>query len=444
MTLWEVVGGSDTGGVLIREGQSFGSPAFAERLAYGSTIEELANVDGRLHYKLVSGDGPKEGWASLTITARHARKSEVLQTESFNSACHVEYRKDIIVPKRHPEESARRVEVEEAAVSSNGPVEIDEMLQANVIADAQEKCAEFRKYVPKYHVFKFPLAQPQYRIFCFPPAGGAESVYTAKKTPFMNWVLETNSVEVVALQYPGRENMLKDGLHTSLATLSSLILAVIYDKIADGVPYFVWGHSVGTWLCFEVLMLARKVGLPMPKAAVLNAFPAPHIPEEKRPWQKSENLEDEEFKEELRLWDDAHFNGPSGVTLFRADNWPIYGPIMRADFHLFDEYEFTHYGAPKFDFPLHCWHMDDEHFNSADMIKSWRHWTSNKFEFCKLPMGHLSCLYKEEFKNEYLAKVTEVFKDYCNLKETSVNQNTPAATLSETMEKRRRARRYRY
>jgi surfactin synthase thioesterase subunit len=32
-------------------------------------------------------------------------------------------------------------------------------------------------------------------------------------------------------------------------------------------PYCVIGHSVGTWLAFETLALAREQGLPMPQKA---------------------------------------------------------------------------------------------------------------------------------------------------------------------------------
>merc|ERR1712190_1323 len=120
--------------------------------------------------------------------------------------------------------------------------------------------------------------------------------------------------------------------------------------------YFVWGHSVGTWVCFELLILARKIGLPMPRAAFLNAFPAPHMPEKMRPWHASGPMSSEQLKEELTNWDRTHFSG-DGSVVFREDLWePTYEGIMRADFRLFDEYKFKHDGAPKFNFPLHAWH----------------------------------------------------------------------------------------
>lgn len=55
--------------------------------------------------------------------------------------------------------------------------------------------------------------------------------------------------------------------------------------LSDGVPFCVIGHSLGTWLAFEVASLLREKGLPQPRAAFLSAFPAPDIPEGDRPWK---------------------------------------------------------------------------------------------------------------------------------------------------------------
>lgn len=62
---WEVVGGADKGGILVREGRELASPAVGERLATGSRVEQLASAGDRLNYNLISGSGPSTGWVSL-------------------------------------------------------------------------------------------------------------------------------------------------------------------------------------------------------------------------------------------------------------------------------------------------------------------------------------------------------------------------------------------
>mmetsp|Transcript_122326 Transcript_122326/g.391324 ORF Transcript_122326/g.391324 Transcript_122326/m.391324 type:complete len:985 (+) Transcript_122326:93-3047(+) len=65
--LWEVVGGADKGGVLVREGKELASAAVEERLSTGAHIEELQLLGIRLCYRRVTGSGPETGWISTEI-----------------------------------------------------------------------------------------------------------------------------------------------------------------------------------------------------------------------------------------------------------------------------------------------------------------------------------------------------------------------------------------
>lgn len=67
---WEVVGGVDKGGILVREGQSLASKQLARRLVTGSLVEELRVEGERLNYRMVRGEGPETGWVSLTLSGR--------------------------------------------------------------------------------------------------------------------------------------------------------------------------------------------------------------------------------------------------------------------------------------------------------------------------------------------------------------------------------------
>uniref|UniRef100_A0A7S0ARE0 Thioesterase domain-containing protein n=1 Tax=Pyrodinium bahamense TaxID=73915 RepID=A0A7S0ARE0_9DINO len=383
--IWEIVGGADKGGILVREGQALGSPATKDRLSTGATVEELELAGDRLHYKLVEGTGPAEGWISIKISG-----------------------KDLAVPKEAEEEIG--------GPGDAGPVEVDEELKGKVAAEHAKMKEKFNDYCPKYKVFKYPVADCKLRVLCFHNAGSAETNYTGLKTPFTDWAKETGKVEIVAFDFPGRQKLLKAEKHTSTATLAPELLAVVYDKLTDGIPYIVWAHSVGTWVCFEFLMAARKIGVPMPLAGFFMAFPAPHMPVAQRPWNRSKRLSEEQMKEELTNWDRAHFTG-AGKVVFDEPAWKdTYLPLMRADFQLFDEYKFRHTGAPKFEFPIHAWHFSDEHYNKVEMIAMWRDWTSGTFDHTTMDgMGHLTCFYKPDLKKAYFTKVVDLIKSYSGL-----------------------------
>jgi hypothetical protein len=62
--LWTVVGGSAAGGIIVRSSQDKASPKETARLATGASVRVLERDGDRLHYELVSGDGPKSGWVA--------------------------------------------------------------------------------------------------------------------------------------------------------------------------------------------------------------------------------------------------------------------------------------------------------------------------------------------------------------------------------------------
>merc|ERR1711972_1136813 len=65
--LWEVIGGADRGGIIVREGLDLNSEKCPERLAYGALIQEEELVDERLRYKRLTGSGPATGWVSIRL-----------------------------------------------------------------------------------------------------------------------------------------------------------------------------------------------------------------------------------------------------------------------------------------------------------------------------------------------------------------------------------------
>jgi len=67
--LWLIVGGQDTGGIIVRKGEGVQSAQLG-RLAMGSRIEQMELKDQRLNYKLISGDGPNFGWVSTSYKGK--------------------------------------------------------------------------------------------------------------------------------------------------------------------------------------------------------------------------------------------------------------------------------------------------------------------------------------------------------------------------------------
>jgi len=69
-TMWEVVGGGDKGGILVRKGQGTDSEQCKERLSTGALVKQVDRAGDRIEYKLVKGAGPEVGWVSIKITGK--------------------------------------------------------------------------------------------------------------------------------------------------------------------------------------------------------------------------------------------------------------------------------------------------------------------------------------------------------------------------------------
>jgi len=67
---WEIVGGADKGGVIVRAGADTKSAQLEPRLSFGALIEQIDLKADRLNYKLIEGTGPEEGWIAIKITGK--------------------------------------------------------------------------------------------------------------------------------------------------------------------------------------------------------------------------------------------------------------------------------------------------------------------------------------------------------------------------------------
>ncbi|CAE8603444.1 unnamed protein product [Polarella glacialis] len=94
---WEVVGGADKGGILVREGQSTSSKQLPDRLATGSIVEQLALQGERLNYRRLSGAGPETGWVSLSVSGKEiVTRRPQMPEDSFPLSCALSLQEELM------------------------------------------------------------------------------------------------------------------------------------------------------------------------------------------------------------------------------------------------------------------------------------------------------------------------------------------------------------
>jgi pyochelin biosynthetic protein PchC len=103
-----------------------------------------------------------------------------------------------------------------------------------------------------------PVPRPARRLLCFPWAGAAASVYRS-------WAAALPpGVELVAAQYPGREDRSREPFATDLEALADEVVEALIDHLADAgealedTPLTLFGHSAGASVALATARLLER------------------------------------------------------------------------------------------------------------------------------------------------------------------------------------------
>ncbi|MFI0241463.1 thioesterase II family protein [Streptomyces sp. NPDC016845] len=120
------------------------------------------------------------------------------------------------------------------------------------------------EWIRRFH----PSEESTFRLVCFPHAGGSASYYYALSKAL------APGLDMLALQYPGRQDRAAEGCITRLSDLADHVYAALRDA-EDGRPYVFFGHSMGSVLAFEVARRYQdRTGTP-PSWLLASGYPAP-------------------------------------------------------------------------------------------------------------------------------------------------------------------------
>ena len=272
--------------------------------------------------------------------------------------------------------------------------------------------ADFAKWFPVAARSVRP-SSPSLRLIAFPNAGSAESIFTGvavaggKRAPnaLSRWAAASN-VEVLAVQPPGREARRSEPVPRSAAALAAALLPVLLPEISGGVPYAVVAHSVGTWVAYELLQALRAVGAPLPVQYCVSCFPAPDIAPAARPWVPNAGLAEAAFQKECRGWD-------VNEVVFSRAMWGVYEPLMRADFRLFDEYEFAHAAQLALPVPILAFFAERDKKVTEQHVRTWQRCSTAPaalFEVVRIA-GHHLFVYDEAARTAYFERVCATLEE---------------------------------
>jgi len=259
---------------------------------------------------------------------------------------------------------------------------------------------EFKLWFPRYRAL--PNGACRLRVVCFAGAGGSQSLFTATVRPGCapNMLVGLPGVELLACQLPGREERHGQAPMRSAVEVATHVLPLLRGLLAtpaqndgrrpagggDVVPWAVLGHSVGTWLAYELVLAAQRAGLPPPVRLLLACFPPPHLPLELRPWRASAGLTDPELQTEARRWN-------INELVLEPAMWAAFAPLLRADYRLFDEAPVhpipgTQGSMDLLDCPFTLWFARQDHI-TEDLVARWGELTAGTSTVQQLEGHHL-------------------------------------------------------
>ncbi|MFC8173448.1 MULTISPECIES: thioesterase II family protein [unclassified Streptomyces] len=211
------------------------------------------------------------------------------------------------------------------------------------------------------------------RLVCFPHAGGAATAYArlARTLPA--------DLDVVAVQYPGRQDRYREEPFTALAPL----VEAVAGELARGVaaepdrPYALFGHSMGALVAFETARLLARDGVPAPERLFLSGRGAP----ETRPSPFTGTFDDADVLAEVR-----RLNGTAPSMLDNPEVLEMVLPALRADYRALSAYRWE--GGEPLPVPVTALIGDGDPMVPVADAEAWRAHTTGAFDLKVFTGGH--------------------------------------------------------
>ncbi|MEV1294076.1 alpha/beta fold hydrolase [Pseudonocardia sp. NPDC049635] len=213
---------------------------------------------------------------------------------------------------------------------------------------------------------------PRARLLCFPHAGGAASYFTGLSARLRP------DVDVVAVQYPGRQDRRSEPFATDLATLADRIVEQLDVRtVADGLPLVLFGHSMGATVGYEV---ARRLEHAHERPVDRLVVSARNAPSEHRS-AGIHRLDDAGVVDELR-----RTGGTSGDLLADAEMLQLVLPVVRADYTAAETYSWV--PGPPLRAPIDGLCGDRDPRVAPEDLRGWAAHTTGGFTLRSVPGDH--------------------------------------------------------
>ncbi|WP_329051352.1 alpha/beta fold hydrolase [Amycolatopsis sp. NBC_01488] len=206
------------------------------------------------------------------------------------------------------------------------------------------------------------------RLVCLPHAGGSAPFYFPVAKAL------APDIEVLAVQYPGRQDRRHEPFLTSIDALAERVAGLLHDH-ADR-PLALFGHSMGAMVAYETARRLERAGRDVAALFVSGRRAPSRVRDE-----SVHTRTDEGVIAELR-----RLSGTDADLLGDDDVVRMILPVVRNDYRAVETYRYTP-GAP-LNAPIVAFTGTDDPMATVDEVASWADHTAGSFELVELAGGH--------------------------------------------------------
>lgn len=232
----------------------------------------------------------------------------------------------------------------------------------------------------------FAIGGGAMRLVCFPHAGGAASYFFPYARAF------GPDIDVLPLQYPGRQDRRREGFIDSIAELADRISVALLTGVPA--PFAFFGHSMGAVLAFEVARRLRDGSAGEPVALFLSGRRAP---DRRRAEDDVHRRSDEGLLAELR-----RVAGTDPRVLADPEQRAALLPVTRNDYRAIETYRYA--PGPPLDVPITVLVGDADPTTTVDEAAGWQAYTTASFDLRVFPGGHF---YLDSARSAVAGTITE-------------------------------------
>ncbi|WP_229353355.1 thioesterase domain-containing protein [Streptomyces sp. UNOB3_S3] len=229
------------------------------------------------------------------------------------------------------------------------------------------------------------VADPAVRLVCFPHAGGSASAYL----PFARTL--PDFVEVLAVQYPGRQDRRQEPFLESVDTLVDHVLPDLEPWLDR--PLALFGHSLGSLLAYETARRLMARGPGAPAHLLVSGRVGPTVPR----GITTHLLGDDQLIAKV-----AELRGTDPRVLADEELLRLALPVIRNDYRVAASY--TWRPGPRLACPLTVLTAVDDPHVPADGARAWHQQTTGPTAYHSWPGGHF-------YLNEHTTAVCRVIED---------------------------------